>query len=158
MRLVYYYRLLYCSFCIYILCGMYFYVTMVYIVPYTDLTVFPVTNSPSYVRTTVTTSTMYMTTTSLLLSTIMSTSIFTILFSQVVTTLYTISIVFYTLSLSLLYILYSITTIVTSSQMTTFGRSKRNLGMLLPGNLWNKIPSVIRKMILVLQQEKDSDY
>jgi hypothetical protein len=45
-----------CSFFIYILGGMYFYVTMVYIVPYTDLTVFPVTNYPSYARATATTS------------------------------------------------------------------------------------------------------
>jgi hypothetical protein len=59
----------------YILGGMYFYVIMVYIVSYTDLTVFPVSNYPSYVRTTVTTPTMYMTTTFLLLSSTMSTFI-----------------------------------------------------------------------------------
>jgi hypothetical protein len=40
LRLVYYCRLLYCSFCMYSLGGMYFYVIMVYIVLYIDLTVY----------------------------------------------------------------------------------------------------------------------
>jgi hypothetical protein len=74
--------------------------------PYTEPPVFPVTDSP-YVRTTVTTSTMYMTTTALLLTTILKTTTVspTIKSTPAVTTLPTTS---------------SITTVVTTSQMTTF--------------------------------------
>jgi hypothetical protein len=111
----------------YILGGMYFYVTMLYIVPYIDFTVFSVTYYSFYVRTTATTYTMYMTITSLLLSSIMSTLIFTIMFSHAVTISCYLFHIFNTLSLLLSYILYSITTIVTSSQMTTFQKEQRKI-------------------------------
>jgi hypothetical protein len=97
------------------------------IVPYTEPPVIPVTEVP-YVRTTVTTSTMYMTTTALLLTTILKTTTVppTIRSTPCVTTLPTTS---------------SITTVVTTSQMTTFRNDQLNIEDVIP----RKIPVTTRK-------------
>jgi hypothetical protein len=125
-----------CSVCIYILSWMDFY-AIYGIAPYTEPPVFPVTDVP-YVRTTVTTSTMYMTTTALLLTTILKTTTVppTIRSTPVVTTLPTTS---------------SITTVVTTSQMTTFRKDQVKIENVTP----RKIPVTTRKEIYpVTVQEK----
>ena len=97
------------------------------IAPYTEPPVIPVTDVP-YVRTTVTTSTMYMTTTAMLLTTILKTPTVasTVKTTPTVTTLPTTS---------------SITTIVTTSQMTTF----RNDQVKIENVISRKIPVTTRK-------------
>ncbi len=120
-----------CSVCIFILTWMDFY-AIYGIAPYTEppvFPVFPVTDAP-YVRTTVTTSTMYMTTTALLLTTILKTTTVppTIRSTPVVTTLPTTS---------------SITTVVTTSQMTTFRKDQGKIENITP----RKIPVTTRKEI-----------
>ncbi len=125
-----------CSVCICILSWMDFY-AIYGNAPYTDPPVFPVTVTP-YVRTTVTTSTMYMTTTALLLTTILKTTTVppTIRSTPVVTILPTTS---------------SITTVVTTSQMTTFRRDQVKIENVTP----RKIPVTTRKEILpVTVQER----
>jgi hypothetical protein len=97
------------------------------IAPYTEPPVIPVTDVP-YVRTTVTTSTMYMTTTALLLTTILKTTtvVPTVQSTPAVTTLPTTS---------------SVTTIVTTSQMTAFRNDQVKIEKVTP----RKIPVTIRK-------------
>jgi hypothetical protein len=109
------------------------------IAPYTEPPVLPVTDAP-YVRTTVTTSTMYMTTTALLLTIIVKTTTVppTIRSTQVVTTLPTTS---------------SVTTVVTTSQMTTLRKDQIKIENVIP----RKIPVTTRKeMFPVIVQEKIS--
>jgi hypothetical protein len=96
------------------------------IAPYTEPSVIPVTDVP-YVRTTVTTSTMYMTTTALLLTTILkTTTVVPTVKSTVVTTLPTTS---------------ASTTIVTTSQMTTFRNDQVKIENVTP----RKFPVTTRK-------------
>jgi hypothetical protein len=97
------------------------------IAPYTEPPVILVTDVP-YVRTTVTTSTMYMTTTALLLTTILRTTTVppTTSSTPSVTTLPTTS---------------SITTVVTTSQMTTSRKDQVKIENVISG----KIPVTTRK-------------
>ncbi len=97
------------------------------IAPYTEPPVIPVTDVP-YVRTTVTTSTMYMTTTALLLTTVLKTTtvVPTVQSTPAVTALPTTP---------------SITTIVTTSQMTTFRNDPVKIENVTP----RKIPVTTQK-------------
>ncbi len=112
--------------CICILTWMDFY-AIYGIAPYTEPPVVPVTDV-SYMRTTVTTSTMYMTTTAMLLTTILRTTtvVPTIKSTPSVTTLPTTS---------------SIATIATTSQMTTFSNDQVKIENVIP----RKIPVTTRK-------------
>ncbi len=125
MRSVYYYRLLYCSFCIYILCGMYFDVTMVYIVPYSDLTVFSVTHYPSYVRTTATTPTTY------LPSSIMSTSILLFCFPKLLQ-------LFLLIPLQFIHFTFYFHYCDFQRQMTTFQKEESKSGNVILKQLSNR--------------------
>jgi hypothetical protein len=115
-----------CSVCVCNLSLMDFY-AIYGIAPYTEPPVVPVTGVP-YVRSTVTTSTMYMTTTALLLTTILETTtvVPTIRSTPAVTTLPATS---------------SFTTIVTTSQMTAFRNDQVRIENVTP----RKIPVTTRK-------------
>jgi hypothetical protein len=115
-----------CSVCICILSWMDFY-AIYGIAPYTEPPVIPVADVP-YVRTTVTTSTMYMTTTALLLTTNFKTT-------TVVPTGQS------TPAVTILPTTSSITTIVTTSQMTTFRNDQVKIQKVIP----RQIPVAVRK-------------
>ncbi len=136
LRSVYNFMVQKCSVCICILTWMDFY-AIYGIAPYTEPPVLPVTDAP-YVRTTVTTSTMYMTTTALLLTTILKTTTVppTIQSIPVVTTLPTTS---------------SITTVVTTSQMTTLGKDQVKIENVTPRKI---LVTTRKEMFPITAQEK----